>query len=120
MKHFRIAIALALGTALFAAGTANAGEITGNGEETPIKAWQEFPDAPGGPASSVCAFSGLNDDPSEDGNRTQSWGIGISSFIEFAGGAEVGAQISADQGPGDFAPGTQCRGLPVNPLPDEG
>lgn len=111
------AVATCIVALLALAGPAHAGEITGIGEETPIKSRQSFPDAPAGPASSACAFSGLNDDPSEDGNRTQSWGTGVADFVEFAGGRTVGAIISDQQGTGDFGPGVQCRGLPVNPFP---
>lgn len=106
-----------LAASMSLAAPAHAGEITGNGKETPIKSQQSFPDAPAGPASSACAFSGLNDDPSEDGNRTQSWGTGVAGFVEVVGGRTIGAIISDQQGPGEFGPGTQCRGLPVNPFP---
>lgn len=65
-----VASLLAVG---MAAGPASAGEITGNGKDTPIR---------DGRAASICAFSGLNDTytgdpdvPDEEGfTKTQSWG----------------------------------------------
>ena len=66
-------IALAFGAAALTlslgAGTAFAGEITGNGKSTPIRTYL---------MSSICAFSGYNDDPDIEPGRTaahvQSWG----------------------------------------------
>lgn len=52
MKKF-IAAAIVLVTFTFGAGTALAGEVTGNGDPTPIKTR--------GVAASICAFSGLED-----------------------------------------------------------
>ena len=43
-------------------------------------------------------------------------GVGVADFIEFNGGG-IGPIVS-EQGPGEFGPGTQCRGLPVNPFPE--
>lgn len=95
------------------AGSAFAGELTGNGKETPIKSQQdcdfetgECP-APAGPANSICAFSGLNDDPEEDGNRTQSWGTGASEAAQEFGGVSEFAQSGFIKA---FGPGTECRG----------
>ena len=118
MSRTKLVTAAALvAVTLSVSSPAGAGEITGNGRETPIKSEQSFPDAPAGPANSLCAFSGLNDDPSEDGHRTQSWGTAVADFKELAGGgAGFGSIVSGMQGPGEFGPGTQCRGLPVNPL----
>lgn len=113
------AVTAVVAVSLLFGSPAYAGEITGNGNPTPIKSQQEFPDAPAGPAASACAFSGLNDDPSEDGNRTQSWGTGIAGFIDFVGGRTIGAIISEQQGTGEDGPGVQCRGLPVNPFPTD-
>ena len=95
------------------AGSAFAGEITGNGKETPIKSQQECDfgtgecPAPAGPANSFCAFSGLNDDPAEDGNRTQSWGTGVSGEAKGAGGVSEFAKAGFIKAAG---PGTECRG----------
>jgi hypothetical protein len=67
----RIAVALAAGalTLSLGAGTAFGGEITGNGKSTPIRSYH---------MSSICAFSGYNDDPEIEPGRkaahVQSWG----------------------------------------------
>lgn len=67
----RMALALGAGvlTLSLGAGTALAGEITGNGKSTPIRTYL---------MSSICAFSGYNDDPGVEPGRTaahvQSWG----------------------------------------------
>ena len=53
--------------ALATAAPASAGEITGNGKPTPVM---------GGKAESVCSYSGLNDDPGEDGfGKIQNYGM---------------------------------------------
>jgi hypothetical protein len=83
-------------------GAVSAGEITGNGKETPIKS-QQAEGALAGPANSWCAFSGLNDDPEEDGNRTQSWGTGVSENTPVSEFARSGFIR-------EFGPGTECRG----------
>jgi hypothetical protein len=69
------------------AGTASAGEITGNGKAT------AGPDH----ANSICVFSGQEDNPSETGNVAQSYGQLVSGGI---------------LDPHDRAnnPGTACRG----------
>lgn len=54
MKKLIIA-AIATATLTFGAGTAFAGEVTGNGDQTPVKTR--------GVAASICAFSGLEDNP---------------------------------------------------------
>jgi hypothetical protein len=46
------------------AGAASAGEVTGTGADTQGPAH----------ANSICVYSGLNDDPTEDPGRTQSYG----------------------------------------------
>jgi hypothetical protein len=53
------AMLLGLGTG------AHAGEITGTGEDTPIRDYT---------ANSICAFSGLNDDTGFFEGKTQNWG----------------------------------------------
>ena len=66
MKVWRL-LATGLGSAaIVAMGTtaAFAGEVTGNGKDTQGPAH----------AKSICAFSGLNDDPEEEPGRTQSYG----------------------------------------------
>ena len=64
-----------------------AGEVTGTGKSTPIRS---------GVASSICAYSGLNDD-----------GLGPSTLVQSYG------QIRAAFGgpaPMNGSPGTSCRG----------
>ena len=66
MKVWRL-LATGLGSAaLIALGStaAFAGEVTGNGKDTQGPAH----------AKSICAFSGLNDDPAEEPGRTQNYG----------------------------------------------
>lgn len=65
-------IGVALGTAALlvalSAGSALAGEVTGNGDPTPISGYQ---------ANSICAFSGLNDGEPPEGRtaaHVQNWG----------------------------------------------
>lgn len=66
LKKFTVACFTA-GTLIVAgAGAASAGEVTGNGKDTPIRS---------GVAKSECAFSGLNNDPDEPTQGgTQSFG----------------------------------------------
>ena len=62
--------AVALGTlALLStgAGAASAGEVTGTGKDTQGPAH----------ANSICVYSGLNDDPTEEPGRTQNYGQGV-------------------------------------------
>ena len=76
-------------------GIASAGEVTGNGGTTGAPA----------NANSICAFSGLNDDPNAPitavgngngpGGRTQSWGQDVRNGI---------------YSPHVFTPGDACRG----------
>lgn len=62
-----------------------AGEVTGRGEDTPIRS---------GVASSICAFSGQNDDGAGPNSQVQAYGAFIAAF-----------------GPGHFpSPGIACRG----------
>ena len=70
-----LVLALTVVLALGLMGPASAGEITGTGESTPIRS---------GVASSICAFSGLNDfeDPVFTG-RTQNWGQIDKEFRDF-------------------------------------
>jgi hypothetical protein len=75
------------------AGSAFAGEITGNGKSLePLH------------ANSICAYSGLNDDPTgidpENGppGRVQSWG------------KDVKDSVLAGNGPLGGVPGEACRG----------
>jgi hypothetical protein len=64
MSKLILALVTGLIAAAIATGSAFAGEITGNGKETGMRAH----------ANSECGFSGL-DDPDDDGFvHTQSWG----------------------------------------------
>ena len=88
--RFSMAAAAAAVVLSLSAGAALAGEITGNGKSLePLR------------ANSICAYSGLNDDPlglnPENGppGRTQSFGQDVrNGFIS----------------PQDFNPGDACRG----------
>lgn len=113
MRRMIVAVALCVAMVVgFGASAAFAGEITGNGKQTPIKSQQQCDfetgvcPAPAGPANSFCAFSGLNDDPAEDGNRTQSWGTGVREAARGGGVSEFAKSgfIKA------VGPGTECRG----------
>lgn len=116
MKRLIVAVVVAMLSTLLMAGPVTAGEITGNGKETPIKARQSFPEAPAGPASSFCAFSGLNDDPNEEpteedpfaDGRVQSFGDIVQQAIGLLGdgkGASSLVPIIRTEGPG-----VSCRG----------
>ena len=73
VKRVAMAVPMAAVLVMSIGGTAFAGEVTGNGESTPIREWR---------AASVCSFSGLNDTYSGDPDvpdhegftRTQNWG----------------------------------------------
>ncbi|GEM_PF-6681778 len=92
MKRGRTIAVVVSGLLMLGATGAHAGEITGNGKDTPIRS---------GVASSACAFSGLNDfEPPEDPDftgRTQNWGQIPKAERDFLRGIDV-------------SPGTLCRG----------
>jgi len=67
---------------------AHAGEVTGNGKSTPIRDHV---------ASSICAFSGLDDEDDDGFGRTQNWGSIPKADRDFL--STVGAH-----------PGDACRG----------
>jgi len=72
--RFVIALGTAMIVASLGAGAALAGEVTGNGDLTPIGAPAD--DEPPH-ASSICSFSGLNDGeppPGRTAAHVQSWG----------------------------------------------
>ena len=83
--------------AAMSAGSAFAGEVTGNGKPT------------GAPANSnsICSYSGQNDDPEEPGfeGRVQSWG------------QDVKKAVHAGAPPPGGVPGAACQGgsNPRNP-----
>jgi hypothetical protein len=95
-KRSLLAVAVCAAVAGLSAGPAFAGEVTGNGKQTPIGAAPD--DAPH--ASSICSFSGQNDDPNEPGagGRVQSWGQDVSNAVH-AGAAPPGG-----------VPGQACNG----------
>lgn len=83
----KIATLIAISATIFGLGVAPAlaGEITGNGKATAA------PDN----ANSICAFSGLNDDPElPPVGRVQNWGHTMLFF---------------DLNPKDFNPGDACN-----------
>jgi len=92
MTRFGVAVSVAAVVLSLSAGAALAGEITGTGESLkPLH------------ANSICAYSGLNDDPlGLDPNngppgRVQSWGQIPKEFRDFL--TSIGV-----------SPGTECRG----------
>lgn len=67
-------------------GAASAGEITGNGKEIDVK------------ANSICAYSGLNDEVTEEEPfKTQNWGTIPKEFRDFLRSIGV-------------SPNTECNG----------
>jgi len=99
-------LAAALCAVVFAAmsaGSAFAGEVTGNGKDTQGPAH----------ANSICVFSGQNDDPlgtdPENGppGRTQSYGQDVR-----AGGLDPSTENPGKVGQGEFTlhPGFACNG----------
>ena len=87
MKLQRMTLACVASAALIVAGAgvASAGEVTGNGKDTPIR---------DGVSNSICAFSGLEDDSDE---RTQSYGQVVRAGFRQAPGSM-------------FHPGSACNG----------
>jgi hypothetical protein len=74
-KSLLVAALCAVVFAAMSAGSAFAGEVTGNGKNTPIGEASEE----GGPphASSICSFSGQNDGeppPGRTAEHVQNWG----------------------------------------------
>lgn len=67
-RRFTLAIASALVLLGLTVGSALAGEVTGNGDPTPVKEYR---------MKSICAFSGLNDGEPPEGRtaaHVQNWG----------------------------------------------
>jgi hypothetical protein len=95
-KRSLLAVAVCAAVAGLSAGPAFAGEVTGNGKQTPIG---EAPDNDPH-ASSICSFSGQNDDPEEPGfgGRVQSWGQDVKNAVH-AGAPPPGG-----------VPGQACNG----------
>jgi hypothetical protein len=90
-------MAMALG-----ASAAVAGEVNGNGDETAARTH----------ANSICAYSGLNDDPLEEGlfndGRVQSFGDIFQEAIGALGDGH-GASARVPKNSGD-CPGANCGG----------
>ena len=91
-RTFGVAVSAAALVLSLSAGAAFAGEITGNGKILePLR------------ANSICAYSGLNDDPlgldpaNGPPGRVQSWGQIPKEFRDFL--TSIGV-----------SPGTECRG----------
>ena len=124
MKRIIATAAIAVGIVGATASVASAGEITGNGKPTPIKAQQTEED-PAGPANSICAFSGRNDgyfDGTETA-RNQSWGYdgpsqAFGEPIPPGGNkGSVNSFLAKNKISQSFGPGTSCRGgyFPTEP-----
>jgi hypothetical protein len=103
MKRLLQGAVLAAGMIFVIGGVANAGEVNGNGDPTPINSYQ---------AGSICSFSGQNDDPNEsglfNGGRVQSFGDIVQEAIGVLGdgkGASALVPIIKSDGPG-----VSCRG----------
>lgn len=83
---------------LATAPAAFAGEVTGNGKATPIRE----------KAGSICAFSGQNDDPDQEGmfedGRVQSFGDIIQEAVDYF---DVETRVGMIRA---FGPGQSCRG----------
>jgi hypothetical protein len=87
-------------------GAASAGEITGNGEFTPINGFR---------AGSICSFSGQNDDPTGGGDpfqdgQVQNWGKVVEDAKVFIGDGDHGVNELAHEILIE-GPGTNCRGF---------
>jgi hypothetical protein len=100
MKRLIIGGVVALAT-MGAGSTAFAGEVGGDGHETPIVTRRV--------ASSLCAFNGL-DDGSETGNPVtpgvvQSFGSIVAGVAKEAGGVSEFTGLIRNEGPG-----ASCRG----------
>ena len=106
MRKTLAAAAAAAAFVVAMGGAASAGEITGNGELTPINGFT---------AGSICAFSGLNDDPSGGGDpfqdgRVQNWGKVLEDAKALIGDGDNGANELAHEIRVE-GPGTNCRGF---------
>lgn len=107
-----IAVATIAVAGLTVGGTAFAGEVNGNGDPTPINNF--------GHAQSICAFSGLNDDPTgqvgvdpntgapiydpSEAGRTQNWGH-TRRYVKAHAPAPVYTAFLAEN-----SPGVTCNG----------
>ena len=75
MRRLILALVTGLVAAAIATGTAFAGEITGNGNETGMRDH----------ANSECGFSGRDDPDPDVFDHTQSWGQLVSMFGPMGG-----------------------------------
>ncbi len=97
-KSSLLAVALCAAAVVgLGAGSAFAGEITGNGKSTPINEGQ---------AASICSFSGQNDGNPPPG-RTQSYGTNVAAGQSDPSSVNPGA---VGQGVFSFHPGFACNG----------
>lgn len=105
MKIYQF-VAVGIGSTAFvvaSSGAALAGEVTGGGDTTPVA-------RPISVAGSICAFSGLNDDPNQVGEegKVQSFGAivqGVVKMIDNKGASSLTPVITTEE------PGTSCRGF---------
>jgi hypothetical protein len=95
-QKFAAAICAAIVGGGLSAGTAFAGEITGNGKPTPVRF----------KANSICAFSGQNDDPS----ATLSLDLTVAPNGPGGVSQSFGQDVKLGLDPRAFNPGDACRG----------
>lgn len=102
MRRMLAVAACTVAVAALGAGSAFAGEVTGNGKPTPIGAAPENDPH----ASSICSFSGQNDGEAPLG-KTQSYGTDVA-----AGRADPSTENPGKVGRGvvTFHPGFACNG----------
>ena len=96
LRHRIVPVICAIGLAGLSAGSAAAGEITGNGKPTNARVH----------ANSICAFSGQNDDP------TAPLSLDPAVAPNGPGGQSqsFGQDVKLGMDPRSFNPGDACRG----------
>jgi hypothetical protein len=101
---------MALAMVLSMAAVALAGEVNGNGD-TPMVVGVDEEGHTILHAQSICAFSGLNDDPDDpdpiDGGRVQSFGQIVSKSVHYEGDRGASSLVPIIH---MFGPGAACRG----------
>jgi hypothetical protein len=110
MKRVSIACAIALGLVLGSGGAAMAGEVNGNGDDTPIAGHDT--------AASICAFSGLDTPDSIENpdhlpgpeNNDDFFAIRGSQKKGYHGVQNYGAVVKAGLKAFAPSPGVACRG----------
>jgi hypothetical protein len=97
LQHRIAPVICAIGLAGLSAGSAAAGEITGNGKPTKVRV----------NANSICAFSGQNDDPTAP--------LSLDPLIAPNGpggqSQSFGQDVKLGLDPRSFNPGDACRGF---------